>query len=158
MPQPILVSACLLGLNTRFDGACKENPAVLAYLRQNDWLPIPVCPEQLAGLPTPRSRTFFRQGDGRAILNQTGRLAAEDGSDLSHAFVRGAQEALKTALITGCRKALLKERSPSCGVHQVYLGETVVAGQGVAAALLAQNGILLFSEEDLPVRADGPLA
>jgi uncharacterized protein YbbK (DUF523 family) len=150
MKEPILVSACLLGLATRYDGTSKRNPTVLAWLEQERLLPIPVCPEQLAGLPTPRPRTRFTQGDGAAVLAGSGSVASCAGQPMNEAFVRGARATLQVAQLTGCRRALLKERSPSCGVHQVHCGEQLVPGMGVATALLATSGIAVQSETDLP--------
>ena len=71
------------------------------------------------------------------------------GETVNEIFLRGGRECLKIANLTGCTEALLKERSPSCGVHQVYLGETVVEGCGVATAMLKEAGVEVFSEEDL---------
>lgn len=149
MSRPILVSACLLGLHTRYDGAAKGHTGVLAWLRRHQRIPVPVCPEQLAGLPTPRSRTFFHLGDGVGVLEGRAQVMSEQGDERTVLFLRGAQETLKIARLCGCGEALLKERSPSCGVHQVYCGEERIAGLGVAAALLERNGIEVFSEEDL---------
>jgi uncharacterized protein YbbK (DUF523 family) len=149
MSRPILVSACLLGLSTRYDGQAKGNAKVLDYLTANDRLPIPVCPEQLAGLPTPRPATCFAEGDGVAVLAGAGAMVNRQGERMDEAFRRGARETLYIARLTGCREALLKERSPSCGVHRVYLGNQLVAGSGVASALLEQAGIKIISEADL---------
>jgi len=149
MSRPILVSACLLGLSTRYDGQTKDNAKVLDYLAANQLLPIPICPEQLAGLPTPRPATCFVEGDGTSILAEAGAMINRQGERMDEAFRRGARETLKIARLTGCREALFKERSPSCGVHQIYLGNRCVAGSGVASALLDQAGIKVISEEDL---------
>lgn len=149
MPRPILVSACLLGLNTRYDGQSKGNPKVLRYLADHDLIPVPVCPEQLAGQPTPRPATRFTAGHGALILTGEGAVTNIFGHDLTEVFLRGAEATLEIARLTGCRDALLKERSPSCGVHRVYLGERLIPGQGVASALLQRQGLNVFSEEDL---------
>ncbi len=149
MPRPILVSACLLGLLTRYDASAKRDERVERYIQENDLLPIPVCPEQLAGLPTPRPPVRFLAGDGAAVLDGTGLLVDTNGNELNQVFVKGAVETMKIARLTGARQALLKQRSPSCGTHQVYLGDTVVSGQGVTSALLSRNHIEVFSEEDL---------
>ena len=149
MKEPVLVSACLLGLHTRYDGQTKGNQAVLAWLERELLLPIPICPEQLAGLPTPRSKTRFTRGDGDAVIAGTGEVATFAGRPMNEAFLRGAAEALKIARLTGCRRALLKERSPSCGVHEIHRGETIVAGIGVTTALLVDAGISVMSEADL---------
>ncbi len=149
MGRPILVSACLLGLSTRYDGKSKRNPQVLEHLRKNGLIPIPVCPEQLAGLPTPRPKTCFAAGEGADVLDGRGSLVRDDGSEVGAIFVSGAEETLQIARLTGSRKALFKERSPSCGVHQVYCGHRIVSGQGVATALLLRNGLQVYSEEEI---------
>jgi uncharacterized protein YbbK (DUF523 family) len=147
--RPILVSACLLGLLTRFDGASKRHEPALRFIREQGLVPIPVCPEQLAGLPTPRPSTRFACGDGAAVLDGTGKVMNAEGNIVNETFLHGAVETMKIARLAGCTQALLKERSPSCGVHQVYLEDQVVAGQGVTAALLTRNGLQVFSEVDL---------
>lgn len=147
--SPILVSACLLGLLTRYDGAAKRNEKVLEHLRANNLIPIPVCPEQLSGLPTPREKTCFSTGGGVEVLDGTASVVDSEGAEMNRFFLKGAAETLKTARIVGCTEAILKERSPSCGVHSIYRGEVVVAGQGVTTALLQRSGISVFSEEDL---------
>jgi len=149
MKEPILVSACLLGLLTRYDGTSKHHPKVLRWLEQERLLPIPVCPEQLAGLPTPRERTRFLVGDGGAVMAGHGEVVTCAGQSMNALFLRGARETLKIARLTGCRRALLKERSPSCGVREIHRGDEMVAGMGVTAALLAAAGIALQCEEDL---------
>lgn len=150
MPRPILVSACLLGLRTRYNDKTKLCQKVLDYLAANDFTPIPVCPEQLAGLPTPRPQTCFARGDGNAVLDGSGSVANDEGVDVTEAFIRGARQTAAIAKLCACKTALLKERSPSCGVTQVYLGDAVIEGRGVTAALLARNDIEVFSEDALP--------
>jgi uncharacterized protein YbbK (DUF523 family) len=147
--RPILVSACLLGLLTRYDGAAKRNEKVLEHLREKGLIPIPVCPEQLAGLPTPRLKTCFATGGGAEVLEGTGTVVNCEGEVMNRLFLKGAAETLKAARIAGCAEALLKERSPSCGVHRIYRGENIVVGQGVTTALLQRSGLAVFSEEDL---------
>lgn len=149
MSEPILVSACLLGLPTRYDGACKRNTAVLNWLSREGLIPVPVCPEQLGGLSTPREQTSFASGDGSDVLSGHGEVRSLSGQSMNGAFLRGARITLQIAQASGCRRALLKERSPSCGVHQVYRGELLIEGSGVTAALLAASGITIFSETDL---------
>ncbi|ALC16475.1 hypothetical protein DSOUD_1697 [Desulfuromonas soudanensis] len=149
MSRPILVSACLLGLLTRYDGQTKCNQKVLDFLKAQGLVPIPVCPEQLAGLSTPRPATFFSKGDGRDLLDGKGTVVNRVGDEMNAPFLRGAAEVLKIARISGATLALFKERSPSCGVHQVYLEETIIAGQGVTSALLQRNGLSLCSEDDI---------
>lgn len=149
MPRPVLVSACLLGLPTRYDGGSKSHPGVLALFEDPALLPIPVCPEQLAGMPTPRPPCSFQQGDGAAILSGQGELQDDQGRSMNEVFLRGAELTARLVEITGCREAILKERSPSCGVHQVIRQGLTVPGQGVTAARLLRLGLALRSEETL---------
>ena len=138
--KPILVSACLLGAACKYSGGDNLCPKVAA-LAEDHYL-VPVCPEQLGGLPTPRTPAE-RQGD---------RVIAKDGRDVTAAYLRGAQEALKLARLFGCDTAILKARSPSCGVGAIYDGTftgTVVPGSGVTAALLEASGIRVITEEEL---------
>ena len=136
---PILVSACLLGTPCRYDGAGKADMRVLALAKKR--LLIPVCPEQLGGLPTPRPPAE-RVGE---------RIVTSSGADVTVSFLRGAEETLRLAQFFGCKTAILKARSPSCGFGQIYDGTfsgTLVSGSGVTAALLRQNGIAIYAEED----------
>lgn len=134
----VLVSACLIGINCRYSGdGCKGAPA---QELARDFCLIPVCPEQLGGLPTPRAP--------HEILGS--RVVDSEGNDGTQAFERGAREALRIAKLLGCEFALLKERSPSCGTTCVYDGTFSgkrIAGMGVTARLLASAGLKLFSEE-----------
>jgi len=145
----ILVSACLLGLPTRYDGRAKRSQKVIDCLQEKGLLPIPVCPEQLAGLSTPREKTCFQSGSGLEVLNQSGQVVSVSGENLNDVFCRGARMVLQIGHLCNCREAILKDRSPSCGVHQVYRGEIRVPGSGVTTALLRQEGYTVFSEDDL---------
>jgi uncharacterized protein YbbK (DUF523 family) len=147
--EPILVSACLLGLPTRYDGKTKRSQAVSDYLQRENLLPIPVCPEQLAGLSTPRDKTFFLSGDGHAVLTNQGKVISASGQSMNKVFCRGAKLTLQIARLSHCNRALLKERSPSCGVRQIYRGDKCIQGVGVTTALLSNEGIDVISEEDL---------
>lgn len=138
----VLVSACLLGVNCRYNGVLKEDEAVKELLSRKDITLISVCPEQLGGLPTPRTPSE-RKG---------AKVVSLEGEDRTAAFLRGAEETLRIANLYGCEVAILKERSPSCGNKQVYDGSfsgTVVPGEGVTAELLRKNGVTLFGESDL---------
>ena len=138
--KPILVSACLLGAACKYSGGDNLCPQVAAIV-QNHAL-VPVCPEQLGGLPTPRTPAE-RQGD---------RVVTKDGRDVTDAYLRGAQEALKLAKLFGCDTAILKARSPSCGARAIYDGSftgTVVPGDGVTAELLQASGIRVLTETEL---------
>jgi uncharacterized protein YbbK (DUF523 family) len=145
---PVLVSACLLGLPTRYDGKAKRSETVLNYLKKHNLVAVPVCPEQLAGMTTPRAKTFFSSGTGHDVLTGNGQVISETGQDMNEVFCRGAKLTLQIARLSNSQLAILKERSPSCGVHQVYLHQDRVDGSGVTAALLKQEDIQVFSEED----------
>ena len=147
--RPILVSACLLGLPTRYDGRSKCSSEVLDYLEREQLLAIPVCPEQLAGLPTPREKTCFLSGTGRDVVDGAGEVVSASGRKMNATFLKGARVTLAIARQTGCTHAIFKERSPSCGVHCVYRGPDKVPGAGVTTALLIQEGMTVLSEEDL---------
>lgn len=138
----VLVSMCLLGTNCRYNGIPQADEAVVELLNRQDITLIPVCPEQLGGLPTPRTPSE-QQGD---------KVVNERGEDCTEAFVRGAKEALRLAGLYGCEAAILKERSPSCGSGSVYDGtfsHTQIPGDGVFAGLLKENGIRVFGESAL---------
>lgn len=147
--KPILVSACLLGLPTRYDGKTRRSQTVIDYLQREDLVPIPVCPEQLAGMTTPRDKTFFVSGDGYDVLADNGQVISERGQPMNDVFCRGAKLVLQIARLSNCRQVLFKERSPSCGVHEIYRGNERVQGVGVTTALLINAGLDVISEEDL---------
>lgn len=147
--QPVLVSACLLGVNCRYDGGSNHNRKLIDYLSAHKLQAIPVCPEQLAGLPTPRPKAWFTCGDGQGYLQQQAQLHNEFGQNVGPAFLLGAQETLKIARFCGCSTAIMKERSPSCGCRQIHRNNELVAGAGLASALLQQSGITVTSEEEI---------
>lgn len=137
--SPILVSACLLGVPCRYDGTGQADERLLALAKSRYM--IPVCPEQLGGLPTPRPP---------AERHDT-RVLTRDERDVTLAFSRGAEETLRLSRLFGCRIAVLKANSPSCGSGQIYDGcfcGRLVPGDGLAAALLKQNGVTVLSEKD----------
>jgi uncharacterized protein YbbK (DUF523 family) len=146
----ILVSACLLGLNTKYDGGHSLNEKVCSL---SNLVPlVPVCPEQLGGLATPRPRAEIQGGDGYDVLSGRAHVLTDTGTDSTEAFLRGARETVKLASAVSAEAALLKARSPSCGNCRIFDGSFSGAthdGAGVTAALLLQNGIPVFSEEQL---------
>ena len=136
----ILISACLLGVKCRYDGGSKPCPAALALAGTHEL--IPVCPEQLGGLPTPRMPSEIR--DGQVIRR--------DGVSVDEAYRRGAAEAARLAKLFSCELAVLKARSPSCGSGCIYDGSftgILIPGDGVTAALLKQQGLQVITEEEL---------
>ncbi len=137
MKPKLLVSACLLGAPCRYDGRSKRNEAVCALAEAFEL--IPVCPEVLGGLPTPRTPSE-RRGT---------RVVRKDGRDVTVEYRRGAEAALETARREGAAAAVLKERSPSCGSGEVYDGTftgTLTAGDGVTAEVLKAHGFAVFGE------------
>ena len=134
-----MISACLLGACCRYDGASKAHPLAEALAQRHTL--IPVCPEQLGGLSTPRPPAE-RRGD--RVVTRTG--------DVTEQYRRGAEETLKLYRLLGCEAAVLKERSPSCGHGQIYDGTfsgALTAGDGVTAALLAANGVAVYGESQI---------
>ena len=125
-----LVSACLVGLCTRYDGQTKANPDCLAQIKTTNW--VPICPEQLGGLPTPREAADIIGGDGKDVLAGKARVVTKSGIDLTAEFIRGAEQVLQIAQLQHPSMAFLKARSPSCAVSGKI---------GVTAALLQASGI-----------------
>lgn len=133
----LLVSACLLGCRCRYDGASREHP-LAKELAEHHTL-VPVCPEQLGGLSTPRPPAERRGG----------LVVTRDGTDVTEQYRRGAEEALRLCRGLGCEAAVLKERSPSCGCGEIYDGTfsgTFAAGDGVTAELLSAVGVPVYGE------------
>ncbi len=138
-----IVSACLLGVNCRYDGGNAYSEEVLKYIEDNEIIPIPVCPEQVAGLPTPREQ-YEVMGDGFDVLEGRGEVQSIYGEDLTSQFFRGAEETLKIAKMLNAEVALLKSLSPSCGSGRIYdgsFGGRIKEGYGVTAAMLKNAGI-----------------
>ncbi len=150
--RPILVSSCLLGLKTRYDGSDNYSQAVVDYIKFHQFTPIPVCPEQLAGLATPRPKCWFSLGDGEATLAGKGGLIDENGQNVTDIFLHGAEECLKVAKLADCKLAILQQRSPSCGSQKVYLNENLIEGVGITTALLNNNGLKVFGDDNLPAK------
>ena len=111
-----------------------------------------VCPEQLGGLPTPRDPSEIIRLDGNAVIEGKTSVINNKRLDVTKKFKQGAMETLKIADLYGCKKAILKEGSPSCGSSLIYDGTFTgkkVSGVGVTTALLRQNGIEVISEKDI---------
>lgn len=134
----ILVSACLLGVACRYDGVGKENKEIMELMKEHHL--VPVCPEILGGLPTPRIPSEI-QPDRKVMM--------KDGRDVTAEYEKGAREALRLAKLYDCEYAILKERSPSCGYGEIYDGSfsgTKISGNGIAAELLEKNGVKVLGE------------
>jgi len=136
----IIVSACLAGIKCRYDGKSNSCLPVIDLVREGK--AIPLCPEQLGGLSTPRVPA--------EIVN--GRVISKEGIDVDLQFSNGAEETLRIAKLIGAKMAILKQRSPSCGSTKIYDGSysgKIILGRGKTAQLLADNGIKIISEEEL---------
>lgn len=137
--ERLIISGCLLGLCCRFDGRSKPLSKSLLDRLQEKFQLIPACPEQLGGLATPREPSE-KCGD---------RFRSRSGKDVTDQYQKGAQETLKLAQCFGCQRALMKEKSPSCGFGQIYDGTftgTLISGSGAAAELLFKNDIAVYGE------------
>lgn len=127
-----IVSGCLVGLCTRYDGEIKEYSTCINILSKANW--IPVCPEQLGGLPTPREAADIHDGDGHDVLAGTAKVITKSGEDITPQFISGARQVLQIAKMQNITKAILKARSPSCAASSPV---------GVTCALLRENGIVV---------------
>ena len=135
-----IVSACLAGIKCRYNGTAKPCEKVIVLVKEGK--AISVCPEQLAGLPTPRASCEIK---GEKIISKT-------GEDLTEKFQKGAEEALKIAKLNNCKEAILKSHSPSCGSRKIYDGSftgNLIDGDGIFTKLLKENNIKVISEEGL---------
>ena len=135
----LLVSACLLGINCKYNGKNNKNEKILELLKDHNL--IPVCPEILGGLPTPRIPSEI----------QNNKVITKDGKDVTKEYEKGAKEALKIAKLYDCKVAILKEKSPSCGCGKIYDGtfsKTLVDGDGMTSRLLKENNIKIIGESD----------
>ena len=142
----IAVSACLVGIDCKYNGGNNQNEKVEVYLKDKDY--IIICPEQLGGLSTPRNPAEITGN----VLHETNRILDCKGKDVTKNFEKGAKESLKIARLYGCTKALLKEGSPSCGCNFIYDGTFTgkkIKGMGLTARLFVENNIDVFSEKEL---------
>jgi len=148
----VIVSACLLGINCKYNGGNNRDPLVVELFKRG--VAVPLCPEQLGGLPTPRPPAKITGGDGFAVIQGKARVKTVDGSDLdvTENFLKGAYETLFVAelLSDSCVACVLKEKSPSCGVKRIYRFESddLKEGMGVTAALLHSKGFKILSSDD----------
>ena len=143
--ERILISACLVGDDVKYDGGNNKNPLISKLLEKYEL--VPFCPEVEGGLPIPRHPCEQR---GEQVVNDLD----EDKTD---EFNKGADLALNICLYLKITKAILKERSPSCGVHSIYDGtfsHKVIDGSGVTAALLKRKGIQVYNENEIPMLLD----
>ena len=145
-----ICSACLLGIKCRYDGKSKANKKVVKLSKKE--VLIPVCPEQLGGLPTPRIYQEIQKCSGEKVLAGICKVKNKKGKDVTKEFIKGAWETIKIANLYGAKEFIGKSKSPSCGCGKIYDGSfsgKLIKGNGVTAALLKQKGIKIISEEDL---------
>ncbi|HBW27967.1 MAG TPA: DUF523 domain-containing protein [Hungateiclostridium thermocellum] len=151
----LLVSACLIGVNCKYNGKNNLNKKVMKLCSEETL--IPVCPEQLGGCPTPRVPSEIADGDGADVLDGKSRVMNKNGEDVTEYFIKGAQEVLKIAKTMGIKKAILKARSPSCGFGSIYDGTfsgKTKRGNGVTSEILVRNGVSVLTEEDILTKED----
>lgn len=144
-----LISACLCGYNCKYNGKNNFHPVFKELLDRGEV--IPVCPEELGGLPTPRPPAEIRNGTGLDVLSGKAKVINTKGEDVSEFFIKGAYITLQKALENGAVYAILKSRSPSCGAGEIYDGSfnsVLRKGDGVTAALLKKEGIKIVTEEE----------
>jgi uncharacterized protein YbbK (DUF523 family) len=139
--EPVLVSACLMGLECRYDGRSNRDGVLERELAARGLEAIPFCPEEHGGLGTPRPPAWIEEGGAARVIDGEARVITNEGIDVSGEFMLGAEGALATCRAHGIRLAFLKERSPSCGVCQTHVAGRLVDGPGVTSELLARNGI-----------------
>jgi len=140
----ILVSACLVGINCKYNGGNNYNEKIFELVKKGE--AIPICPEQLGGLQTPRIPSEIKIIDGkRHVINK-------EGEDVTQNFEKGAEEVLELAKKLNIKKAILQPRSPSCGVGKIYSGNfngELIKGNGILAELFIKNGIEVFMPDDI---------
>ncbi len=140
-----LVSACLAGIRTRYDGTDCPDRRIQRLIAEGE--AIPVCPEQLGGLPTPREPICLVQGDGEALIKGVARaLGNESKKDYTLNLTRGAEEILNIARMLKVKGVFLKDGSPSCGYSYIKVGNDKISGVGVTTAILLKAGIKILSE------------
>lgn len=140
----ILISACLAGINCKYNGGNNSNDKIIELVKKGD--AILVCPEQLGGLKTPRTPAEIK------IIDGVRKVITKDGVDVTPEYMKGAIEVLELAKKFNITKAILKSKSPSCGCGKIYDGNfssNLIAGNGMTTELLLQNGIEVITENDL---------
>ena len=140
----ILVSACLVGINCKYSGGNNYNQKIFNLVKEGK--AIPICPEQLGGLNTPRKPVELK------VINGKRHAIDNEGNDLTENFERGALEVLNLAKNLNINKAILQPRSPSCGVDKIYsvnFDNKLVDGNGILAELLKQNGIDVLTPNEI---------
>ena len=143
----IIVSACLLGIKCRYDGSSRPDEKLLEMA--SEIIFIPLCPEQLGGLSTPRVPAQIVNGNGEDVLNNLAKVIDSDNRDVTEQFLKGAEETGRIAKLMGVSAAVMKEMSPSCGVCFIRKNDSTVKGMGVTSALLTREGIHVISSDEI---------
>jgi uncharacterized protein YbbK (DUF523 family) len=138
----ILISACLAGVNCRWDGTNSRDQKIIELVGKSRVLL--VCPEELAGFSTPREKAEFLGGDGSDIISGKGKIVTLDGKDITSQMVKGAERTLQLAKKYNIRYAIMKKNSPSCGYGKIYRKGRLVKGDGFATAILKKEGIKII--------------
>jgi uncharacterized protein YbbK (DUF523 family) len=155
--EKILVSGCLIGQKVRYHGgdALLDHPIFKKWIFEKRI--ISTCPEVSANLTTPRPSSEIIGGNGAHVLLGKAKVFTHTGIDRTSEFIQGAKNALCLAKIHNIKMAILKKNSPSCGNKSIYDGtysSNIIAGIGVTAALLDENGIAIFNEDEIILADD----
>ena len=145
-----MVSACLCGINCNYKAESKPVNTIIDLVKTKKAFPI--CPEQLGGLGTPRPPSEIKGGTGSDVLDGKAKVITSEGKDVTKEFVDGAFEVLKIAKLVNAKEAILKARSPSCGIGNIYDGTfrgSLIEGDGVTSALLKRNHIKVLTDEEI---------
>ena len=142
---PIIVSACLVGRRCRYNGEDRAHPAVIGFLRGKNY--VALCPERLAGWRVPRPAVEFHGGGAKEVAAGKARIRDSRGRDRTASLIKGVVKALSRAISLQTREAILKEKSPSCGVKKVYRDGRLRRGGGLFTHWLRQSGVKVLSEE-----------
>ncbi len=148
----ILISACLMGEKVRYDGEHSRMQSALLHTWMQQGRLLILCPEVAGGLPIPRPAAEIEAGNAEAVIRGKGSIRCKDGTDVTDAFMRGAERALALCMQHDIRIAILKEGSPSCGVMRLNDGSfsgKKITGQGLTARLLQRHNIAVFNEFQL---------
>ena len=143
---PIIVSACLLGRRCRYNGEGRAHPGVIDFLRGKNY--VALCPERLAGWGVPRPAVEFHGGGAGEVAEGKARIRDSRGRDRTAGLIKGVAKALSRAISLQVRQAILKEKSPSCGVKRVYRDGRLRRGEGLFTRRLRQRGVRVRSEEN----------
>jgi uncharacterized protein YbbK (DUF523 family) len=139
-----LISACLAGVNCRWDGTNSRNQKIIELVGKGRALL--VCPEELGGLSTPREKAYFFEGDGKDVIAGKGKVITLSSKDITSQLLAGAKKTLKMAKKYKIKYAIMKKNSPSCGCGKIYIKGKLVKGDGVATVILKRERIKIIAQ------------